>query len=61
MDEVNAKVIERMGDILDAIKVELDYITSCGHTHSEDHQVSETVSNLVQALETLYFMTKKGD
>lgn len=60
MDDVNAKVIERMGDILDAIKVELDTISAVSSL-SEDHQVSETVSNLVQALETLYFMTKKGD
>ncbi len=59
MDDVNAKIIERMGDILDAIKVEVDTITSGSNTHSEDHQVSETISNLVQSFETLYFTQKE--
>lgn len=54
MDEVNKKAIERMGDILDAIKAEADTITGQSNTHDEDAMVSETIYNLAMAFELIY-------
>ena len=54
MDEVKQKMIERLGDILDAIKVEADYIVEGSNTHFEDQQVSETISNLTDAFDRIY-------
>jgi len=54
MDEVNKKAIERMGDILDAIKAEVDTITGQSNTHDEDALVSETIYNLTMAFELIY-------
>lgn len=54
MDEVNKKALERMNDILDAIKAEADTITSQSNTHDEDAIVSETIYNLTMAFELIY-------
>ena len=54
MDEVNKKAIERMGDILDAIKAEADTITGQSNTHDADAMVSETIYNLAMAFELIY-------
>lgn len=53
MDEVNKKAIERMGDILDAIKVEIDTITEQSNSHDEDVKVSETILNLSEAFDKI--------
>lgn len=50
MDEVKKKMIERLGDILNAIKVETDYIVNGSNTYFEDNEVSETISNLTERL-----------
>lgn len=54
MDEVNKKAIERMNDILDAIKAEVDTITGQSNTHDDDFIVSDTIHNLVMAFDLLY-------
>lgn len=54
MDEIKQKAIERMNDILDAIKVETDTIIESSNTHEEDNIVSETISNLTQAFDLIY-------
>lgn len=58
MDEVNKKAIERMGDILDAIKVEIDTITGQSNTHDDDVKVSETILNLTEAFYQIYTIIK---
>ena len=59
MDEVKKKAIERMGDILDAMKVELYTITRSSNTHAEDKEVSETLLNLTYCLEYIYGIAKE--
>lgn len=54
MDEVNKKAIERMNDILDAIKAEVDTITGQSNTHDDDLTVSITISNLTAAFDRIY-------
>ena len=54
MDEVKQKMIERLGDILDAIKVETDYIIEGSNTHDEDNDVSNTIWNLTDAFDKIY-------
>lgn len=54
MDEIKKKMIERLGDILDAIKVETDTIVTCSNSHDEDYKVSETISNLTDAFDRIY-------
>lgn len=54
MDEVNKKAIERMNDILDAIKVEIDAITSPRNNQNDDLIASETIENLTRAFDLLY-------
>lgn len=54
MDEIKKKMIERLGDILDAIKVEADTIVNNSNNHFEDHEVSETISNLTDAFDKIY-------
>lgn len=54
MDEVKQKMIECLGDILDAIKVETDYIVDGSNTHYNDNAVSETISNLTDAFDRIY-------
>lgn len=54
MDEINKKAIERMGDILDAIKAEVDTITGQSNTHDDDLTVSITISNLTDAFDKIY-------
>lgn len=54
MDEVNKKAIERMNDILDAIKAEVDTITGQSNTHDDDLTVSITISNLTEAFDKIY-------
>lgn len=54
MDEVKKKMIERLGDILDAIKVETDTIVNCSNSHDEDYKVSETILNLTDAFDRIY-------
>ena len=54
MDELNKKATERLGDILNAIKVELDTITNNCNTHEEDKKVSETILNLTSAFNSIY-------
>ena len=60
MDEVKQKMIERLGDILDAIKVETDYIIEGSNTHDEDAEVSETISNLTDAFDRIYRNLSNG-
>ena len=48
-------MIERLGDILDAIKVEADYIIDGSKTdHDEDNKISESISNLTDAFDRIY-------
>lgn len=54
MGEVKKKMIERLGDILDAIKVETDTIIACSNSHDEDVEVSETILNLTDAFDKIY-------
>lgn len=54
MDEVKQKMIERLGDILDAIKVETDTIIENCNSHDGDIMVSETISNLTDAFDRIY-------
>ena len=54
MDDIKKKMIERLGDILDAIKVETDYIVDGSNTHDADNEVSETISNLTDAFDRIY-------
>lgn len=54
MDEVNKKAIERLGDILDAIKAEVDTITNQSNTHDEDTKASETILRLTEAFDKIY-------
>ena len=54
MDELKQKMIERLGDILDAIKVETDYIIEGSNTHDEDNDVSNTIWNLTDAFDKIY-------
>ena len=54
MDELKQKMIERLGDILDAIKVETDSIIGGANTIFEDKDVSETISNLTDAFDRIY-------
>ena len=54
MDEVNKKAIERMNDILDAIKVEIDEIKSPCNIQNYDLVASETIENLTRAFDLLY-------
>lgn len=54
MDEIKQKAIERMNDILDAIKVEADTIIESSNTHDDDLMVSITISNLTDAFEKIY-------
>lgn len=54
MDEIKQKAIERMNDILDAIKVEADTIIESSNTHDDDLTVSITISNLTDAFEKIY-------
>lgn len=62
MDEVNQKAIERMGDILDAIKVEIDEMNQSSNTFAEDKDASETILNLTYAFDELYRrVTGKGE
>ncbi|MBP5598628.1 MAG: hypothetical protein J6Y02_24900, partial [Pseudobutyrivibrio sp.] len=49
IDELKQKMIERLGDILDAIKVEADTIVECSNSHDEDNDVSNTIWNLADA------------
>jgi len=59
MDDVNKKAAERLGDILDTIKVELDTIANNCNTYEEDLKVSETILNLSYAFEYIYDMIKE--
>ena len=54
MDEIKQKALERMNDILDAIKVEADTIIESSNTHDDDLTVSITISNLTDAFEKIY-------
>ncbi|MBP5597954.1 MAG: hypothetical protein J6Y02_21480 [Pseudobutyrivibrio sp.] len=54
MDDIKKKMIERLGDILDAIKVETDTIVDCSNSHDEDVEVSETILNLTDAFDKIY-------
>lgn len=54
MDEIKQKALERMNDILDAIKVEVDTIIDQSNTHDEDAKVSETILNLTEAFDKIY-------
>lgn len=54
MDEVKQKMIERLGDILDAIKVETDTIIEGSNSHDEDNDVSNTIWNLTDAFDRIY-------
>ena len=54
MDEINRKAIERMNDILDAIKVEVDIIKSKSKTPDDDFSASDTIYNLTQAFDLIY-------
>lgn len=54
MDEVKKKMIERLGDILDAIKVETDTIIEQSNSHDKDYKVSETIWNLTNAFDNIY-------
>lgn len=54
MDEVKKKMIERLDNILDAIKVETDTIIEGSNSHDEDNMVSETISNLTDAFDRIY-------
>lgn len=55
MDEINKKAIERMNDILDAIKVEIDtIILNPSKTPDDDFVASDTIHNLAQAFEIIY-------
>lgn len=61
MDEVKQKMIERLGDILDAIKVETDYIIDGSKTdHEEDNIISESISNLTDAFDRIYRNLSNG-
>lgn len=55
MDEINKKAIERMNDILDAIKVEIDTIILNPSKNPDDDCIaSDTINNLTQAFDLLY-------
>ncbi len=54
MDDIKKKMIERLGDILDAIKVETNTIVECSNSHDEDNEVSETILNLTDAFDKIY-------
>jgi phosphate uptake regulator len=54
MDEIKKKMIERLGDILDAIKVETDTIIEGSNSHDEDNDVSNTIWNLTDAFDKIY-------
>ena len=54
MDDIHEKALERMNDILDAIKVEVDTIIDQSNTHDEDVKVSETILNLTEAFDKIY-------
>lgn len=54
MDDLNRKAIERMDDILDAIKIEVDTIIEGSNTYEEDVKVSDTIYNLTQAFDLIY-------
>lgn len=54
MDEINKKAIERMNDILDAIKVENDAIMSPRNNQNDDLIASETIENLTRAFDLIY-------
>jgi len=60
MDDVKKKMIERLGDILDAIKTETDYIIEDSNTHDTDNVVSETISNLTDAFDRIYRNLSNG-
>jgi hypothetical protein len=49
-----------LGDILDAIKVETDYIIEGSNTHFEDNEISETISNLTDAFDRIYRNLSNG-
>lgn len=56
MDEIHAKMIERMSDILDAIKVQTDIIifdNKSNKVSCEDFSASETILNLTHSLDLL--------
>lgn len=54
MDEIKKKMIERLGDILDAIKVETDTIVEGSNALDADNEVSDTIWNLTDAFDKIY-------
>ena len=54
MDKINKKALERMNDILDAIKVEIDAITGPSKNLDDDFIASDTILDLAKAFDIIY-------